>query len=92
MANNGKTLTGLGKWWGRKPVILPLMTHPIAIASGTLTPTFFNFLNEFSNYGSNPGPQKNSKLPVFSTITYCPFEEGGLILDLQVDLGKNFKN
>ena len=22
MANNGQTLTGLGKWWGRKPLIL----------------------------------------------------------------------
>ena len=21
-ANNGQTLTGLGKWWGRKPLIL----------------------------------------------------------------------
>ena len=21
-ANNGQTLTGLGKWWGRKPVVL----------------------------------------------------------------------
>src|SRR5579862_1940098 len=22
MANNGQTLTGLGKWWGRKPLVL----------------------------------------------------------------------
>ena len=77
-ANNGQTLTGLGKWWGRKPLVLVR-----AAILGCLLPATDNPKKDMANERANTCRLKTPQEFAMRTIGDVPdFESSTLRLIL----------